>query len=95
MIGSKMRERVLEAMRKFGPEHENLLARYLELNPDEKVHLSVWVDLLSQAGDTSTIDKMDPEGIIRAQVAQKRLPSFSDWWGVIPSADQGQLSLFD
>lgn len=95
MIGEKMRQRVLEAIRKFGPEQENALARYLEIFPEEKIQLSVWVDLLDRAGDTATVERLDPNGMIRAKVAKEDLPGFIDWWGEIPAAASTQLSLFN
>lgn len=95
MIGEKMRQRVLEAIRKFGPEQENALAKYLEVFPEEKIKLSVWVDLLDRTGDMATVERLDPNGVIREKVAKEDLPGFIDWWGEIPTTASSQLSLFN
>lgn len=82
MLGERLKAVVLsDAAVAFGDSQAKLLANYLELS-EERVPVSVWVDLFEIAHDEASLTRHDPEGTIRARVHQGEVPGFFDWWSI-------------
>jgi len=93
MISETMKQAVIRAVDALDHEQASLIDRYLAYS-DERVQVSVWVDLFELAGESAMLEKLDPDGRIRAEVRAGRMPGFASWWGVpVAPALAGQLCL--
>jgi hypothetical protein len=97
MLSPHLKDAVLHAAATaFKPTEAELIERYLTFS-DERVSVSVWVDLFYLARDHQSLAKYDPTGAIRQRLEDKDAVGFFDWWqsSEPPSySPQLQLPLF-